>query len=590
LSAKKVPDSVGLSEIRNSDGKSQVKASLGIAPSAFVFLPGNHDVSWQACQDYFKANPDKRVLLYDPLVAQTKLRHFNDFRVNFYGKENRPEIIPLERGASLYTFDSKGLCIVALNSCEQETDQRYGGVVSEEQARKVMDIIRQDYQNYIKIVALHHPINSTADKAAPWKNFLEQKCQAGEMTKALFQSFCNDALSVEGNEFVNAIVEDCRVHLVLHGHQHSYDMPHQHRWRDPDGYCQICPAGSLGLDLKPEKMLKDQPNCLRLHHLFEKNARLQLNSISIEYDPLERLEGVVTKGCFRNTGREPFEASFPLALQFAHWAGSVSRKEVPAATAGIDQHDYIHKKIVQIFNEKIGFRDALADRLKKTDTPEGLARALVEKGLEKAWREIIRDLNPFKDHFDELKRVLFLLAQATIKAEEITSVRTQMKTEDEYNVFILNSRYALMAELILKAAIETEISVIQATKDGRLSVEPRNFITVKLDSGIDRTKSESNIAHDLALRSHYDATKWSEDERVEWLRGVLEAYFNSNMPFLLVHSCRDPLKLRYLPEFILPSHDKRVPPDGVTSINEHTLYELIKIILTTIDSHQRGAP
>jgi hypothetical protein len=57
---------------------------------------------------------------------------------------------------------------------------------------------------------------------------------------------------------------------------------------------------------------KDQPNCLRLHHLFEKNARLQLNTVSLEYDPLERLEGVVTAGCFRDTGRKPFEAMFPL--------------------------------------------------------------------------------------------------------------------------------------------------------------------------------------------------------------------------------------------------------------------------------------
>ena len=60
-----------------------LRESLGIPPSAFVFLPGNHDVSWQACQGYFTANPNKRVLPYDPMLEKEKLGLFNCFKVTF---------------------------------------------------------------------------------------------------------------------------------------------------------------------------------------------------------------------------------------------------------------------------------------------------------------------------------------------------------------------------------------------------------------------------------------------------------------------------------------------------------------------------
>ena len=286
--------------------------ALTIARSNFVFMPGNHDISWGVCKKYFENYPHKSANEYDPQLYEQKMWDFINFRNRFYENDPPALVINTERGAVLHVFENINLCIAALNSCEEETHEKHIGVISEPQAQAVMDGLYHDYKNYIKIIALHHAVNSKSDLADDYLENLKQSAESGKITLELLERFQSDALSVTGNAFINAIIEECRVHLVLHGHQHAEQQPHQVRWSpNQEEYCQICPSGSFGL--KSDSLPPDQPNNLRLIHLADMENRLKLKSISLNYDPFARFPGKVGKGCFKPV-EGLFEASFPFDL------------------------------------------------------------------------------------------------------------------------------------------------------------------------------------------------------------------------------------------------------------------------------------
>ena len=289
-----------------------LQEALNIPRSNFVFMPGNHDVSWNVCKKYYENNPHKNAHEYDPHLYDQKMWDFINFRNRFYHDDPPELVVNRERGAVLYVFKKYDLCIAALNSCEEETHEKHIGVISKPQAQAVMDGLYHDYKNYIKIIALHHAVYSKSVIADDYLENLKKSAESGKITLELLERFQSDALSVTGNAFITDIIEECRVHLVLHGHQHADQKPHSVIWDDnQEEYCLICPSGSFGL--KPDSLPPDQPNNLRLIHLAEIGNKLKLKSISLNYDPFARLPGAVGKGCFK-----PVEglskASFPFNL------------------------------------------------------------------------------------------------------------------------------------------------------------------------------------------------------------------------------------------------------------------------------------
>jgi predicted MPP superfamily phosphohydrolase len=104
---------------------------LGVSRSRFVFMPGNHDISWNACSNYFNTHPGARQQEYVEEIGREKLALFEKFKNDFYG-EDRPDELRLEngRGAVLYNYAESCISIAALNSAEQMTDENNIGKIS----------------------------------------------------------------------------------------------------------------------------------------------------------------------------------------------------------------------------------------------------------------------------------------------------------------------------------------------------------------------------------------------------------------------------------------------------------------------------
>ncbi|MBN2718837.1 MAG: metallophosphoesterase [Deltaproteobacteria bacterium] len=568
-----------------------LKSALGIAASRFVFLPGNHDVSWDECKAYFDADGDKRSLSFDPELNDKKLAEFDRFKKEFYGSDE-PKSEKLERGAVLYKFEDSGganICVVALNSCEQETDEKHEGIISKDQAQPVMDRLYQgaDLKGFVKIIALHHPVNASSDGIA---RYLENLKKEPNLTPQLLARFESDALSVKGNEFINMIMADCHCHMLLHGHQHSFDEPHPWKWKqDSNGHCQICPAGSFGI--KPDELLEDQPSCLNVIHLFEKNVRLNMRKIFLEYDPVERLPGTLDTGCFRDTGREAFTATFPLT--------DACRDDVRTADSHSEKNfgkksfdKWIHDRIESLLVANSDFCRCLAVCLDAPNAAGPLTDELVQRRFSGVSSEINGDYaEDVRAYSTQLKEVLFLLAQAECKPELVEQVRETLKKGEPLNSFQLKTRYIDLAELVITAALQQKVQIQKGSGASPLAAN-RMINLCNLDQREPGFNSDNLRVE--ALSHLMDRLKISKDvkttdaaRRIDFYQS-LEAYFLTKKPFAIAHFCVQPLEIPFIIEFIVP--DKTDEKDMITQCGDALLFQLISIMLDEFDSgNKRGA-
>jgi len=406
-----------------------LQTSLEIPRSSFTFLPGNHDVSREECEEYFKTNPDKRSLPYDQDLELIKFRQFNNFPSNFY-EEDKPKVLELPRGAVLYQYDKTRICLIALNSCEMVTDLIDKGFVSTDQIKKAMDNLGEaNYKDYIKILALHHPINPLPERALKWLHYLKTLNAEGTLNEKMFNKFESDALPVEGHEGIKEIAKQRQVHLILHGHLHGFGENQTIRWNQSEEYheaeyCQIGMAGSFGL--APEKLPEQQSNGLKLIRLFTQNARLHFNSFFLEYDLSVTPDGAFTPGCFRDTSRTPMTASFPIPNSLRYWSGSSEEEETAEGKTDRVFLEYLQTRIKTVLQETPVLCTLLSQKIKGIDDPGNLAQTLIEWGFVRVWRDVVGELTRFKIHLNELKRILFLLAQGAVKTKEISKIRKQM--------------------------------------------------------------------------------------------------------------------------------------------------------------------
>ena len=549
-----------------------LRDSLAISSSCFVFIPGNHDVSREACQSYFVGNSAKRDLEYDQELEMKKLKNFNKFVGNFYGAD-KPIIMQLDRGAALYQYESLGLVLAALNSSEQITDTKPTGTVSKEQAQALLDaLIPESYQ--IKIVALHHAMESDSEATEAWISYLKTQIKDGTMSERLLDKLENSVIDVKGKKWVNRIVEEQQVHMVLYGHQHKYQQkPGSERWRDQQVYCQVCAAGSFGI--KPEKTFNSQPNCIHLYNFIEKNERLQLYSATLEYDPTWPNPTRVAPGCFHDIPSY-YSTGAPPEYPLVHCTAS--------AVVG-DGSVYIRQQITAILEANPRFCTALATILKITDQPEIVATHLNKKDFAAVWTDLGGRLKYLQDYFYELRDVLFIMAQGVIKEDQIAPIRQNLRdTSQDTYVLKLNIKRHLLAELVIKAALESEVKVLFQNIGGSMDVVPQNMIHIP-ETGIDRDNRRTYVIQELSKRLLNSDTVVSEinrDSITKMLKDNLKAYLDMREPLFIVHENIDPVEFPYLVEIIVPSKDEDIPQYGVTQIGEEYLWRLIYIILERI--------
>ncbi len=278
---------------------------LGLEHRRFVFVPGNHDISWPLCKKVAAEQEDEE---FDDAELRrrldaVKLQHYEAFLKEFYGVEDLQEVaLPLGRGAFLYSFPDLRLSVGALNSCERESHRRedHLGHLSEEQARSLMTAWRTGAPaHWLKVVAVHHnPLLTVPTNIASWRDYLTQ---VGQLDASLIERYESDIVGFQGREHLKAIVEDTSVQLVLHGHHHAKDEQVWSWRRGLKGYAHVLSAGSLSL--KPDKLPQDEPASVRLIRLDPEEEEVQ--ALSLVYEARLRLDGELEQGAFVEDPAEP---------------------------------------------------------------------------------------------------------------------------------------------------------------------------------------------------------------------------------------------------------------------------------------------
>lgn len=271
---------------------------LGVLPRRFVFVPGNHDVSWPECK---RVEVDQEVEEFDAAELRrrteaVKLKHYDDFLSHFYGKD-LPAVVALDRGGQLYNLPELRLSVGALNSCERETHKVHGGLVSQEQAQSLLDAwLEEPCRDWLKVVVVHHNPDLTTHNSLSW---WIDKLKDGGTDPSLVEAYFSDICGFEGAEHLKRVVADARVQLLLHGHQHAEDRK-VWLWRS-SGQALVLSTGSLGLSDK--HLPKDEPLSCRLIRL-DTEAR-EIDARRLVFTGWARTEGHLYRGAFTLDSAEP---------------------------------------------------------------------------------------------------------------------------------------------------------------------------------------------------------------------------------------------------------------------------------------------
>ncbi len=301
---------------------------MDLPRNRFVFLPGNHDISWADCRIVRAARDGEKfpAAEFDLRLNTEKLANYRAFLSDFYGKpvdsENLAElenVRSLGSGGWLRDFPDLRLSIAALNTSEREHDVSKGGFLSPEQAQALMTFWLEDASaSRLKILALHHnPISATdanRDWVLDWVRNKEKAVGASvPMSADVFEHYIADIAGFIGSEHLPKIVEDTCPHIVLHGHHHDQGKPTSWHWKK-NGNAPVLSVGSFGLN--KDQLPGDAPlSCQFLRLVLPPEPTSpRLIAIPLIYDGRFRLEGDVLVGAFRAEAgsRAAYDQPLPL--------------------------------------------------------------------------------------------------------------------------------------------------------------------------------------------------------------------------------------------------------------------------------------
>jgi 3',5'-cyclic AMP phosphodiesterase CpdA len=304
---------------------------LALPSRCFVFVPGNHDVSWTQCRNV-EAQLDDEEFPASELRSRldaVKFAHFERFVRDFHGGKAQHEVegsavSVLPRGAFLHDFPELGVSIAALNSCERESHRKedHVGSISTEQAQAILDHWLGAPAGRIRIAAVHHNPSSMASAAIQhWLAFLREPDVSAHLTPELVERFASNLVGFEGRDVLRTMASDAYVSLLLHGHHHASVQDQAFSWRGRDaggrGDTRILSAGSWGLTAESGKLPKDQPTVMQLVRIDPATA--QVRPALLRWEPNARLPGTVHRGGFlldaESRAERPIGLSLPPSLR-----------------------------------------------------------------------------------------------------------------------------------------------------------------------------------------------------------------------------------------------------------------------------------
>ena len=281
---------------------------LGLEPRRFVFVPGNHDISWPEC---LKVEADQKEEEFgdDELkrrLDEVKFLRYEEFLRGFYAISDLTKLSDLsvlKRGAYLHDFPDLRLSVAALNSCERESHRRddHRGELSDEQAQSLMTSWRAPkYDDWLKIVAVHHnPVTTSLPNIQSWSAAL--KAQGGAIDSGLIDRYESDVVGFGGKEHLKTIVLQDTVQLVLHGHHHARDRA---TWETKgSGFAHVLSTGSFSL--KADQLPGDEPLSVQLIVFDLDKSKTTLRAFPLAYSGRFHLDGEILPGGFRLDPDEP---------------------------------------------------------------------------------------------------------------------------------------------------------------------------------------------------------------------------------------------------------------------------------------------
>ena len=284
---------------------------LALVRTRVVFVPGNHDVSWSACEAVRLQVRDRTLKAADEegRLSEVKLARFDAMVEAFYdgsayrepatGGSQRPDsggwITPLARGAYVHDFQELGVSVAALNSCEQETEQKHGGLISKEQAQALLDHWSKAPPR-LRLMAVHHnPVASPPAQVSEWGEWLQKQFDADTFRRN-FAVFVSDVAGFEGRDWLQRVADQAQVSLLLHGHHHVSDLRAGWNWMHAPagGSTHVVSAGSWGLVAK--KLPAEQPAVMQLARVDLETK--QVRAVLLRYEPRAVAPGNVEPGHF----------------------------------------------------------------------------------------------------------------------------------------------------------------------------------------------------------------------------------------------------------------------------------------------------
>jgi 3',5'-cyclic AMP phosphodiesterase CpdA len=308
--------------------------ALGLEPARFVFVPGNHDVSWTRCRRVYDDQADGIIdeAERDRRVPVEKFEFFDKFLREVYGQEREAidGVTRLGHGAWLHEVPFLGLSLAALDSCERETHKVHGGQLGETQAQRLMDHWRQPgrARQPVRIVALHHnPVATVPENVSYSLGRLVERAQADALDADMVEHFRADSFGIGNSGTLHAIATDCQVQLVLHGHHHASVRRDAWNWtKGGPGQTQILSAGSWGL----EQAHLPADEGVVVHLVRVEPGRPALRSLLLRYEPGLRQSGQVVPGTFAPAPDGVVELTLSLPRDLP------ARKAAPAPTPAVD--------------------------------------------------------------------------------------------------------------------------------------------------------------------------------------------------------------------------------------------------------------
>lgn len=300
---------------------------LALLPHRFVFVPGNHDVSWTKCREVEGqledgAFPDSDLRAR---LDAVKLAHFEKFIRDVHGGRAREDVdgasvTSLPHHAFVHDFPDLGVSLAALNSCERESHRKqdHVGAISASQTQAVLDHWRRAPSELIRIVAVHHnPASMASPAIEQWLGFL--RASTAQLTPDVVERIATNFVGFDGHEYLRSVAADAHASLILHGHHHASASHQAWAWRGRDsggaGDARIVSAGSWGLSPESGKLPKDQPVVMQLVRLDP--AAAELHAVLLSYNPNARLPGEVRLGRFEPDAQSRADRAIGLSLPSA---------------------------------------------------------------------------------------------------------------------------------------------------------------------------------------------------------------------------------------------------------------------------------